>query len=103
MAQVRLEIGGRHYDIACRDGEEARLKLLGRSVDARANDVIRALGRGHEGRELVQAALLLADELDELRARHAELVRVHDATAAAAERCAARLETLAGTLDRGGG
>ena len=67
MAEVSLTIGGRAYRLACRDGEEERLRLLGRLVDARATDAIRAVGRGNEPRELLLTALLLADELDEMR------------------------------------
>lgn len=91
MAQVRIEIGGRRYDIACRDGGEARLEMLSHIVDARAGDVIRAVGPGNESRELVLTALLLADELEEARAAATAL----DAHADALERCAARLEALA--------
>ncbi len=59
----------------CRDGGEARLQELGRLVDARAADVIRAIGQGDEARELLMTALLLADELDEARGVVAELAR----------------------------
>ena len=67
MAQVKLEVGGRQYDVMCRDGEEERLRMLARLVDNRASDVIRSIGRGNEPRELLLTALLLADELDEAR------------------------------------
>ena len=38
-----------------------------RLVDSHASDVVRAIGRGNEARELLMTALLLADELDEAR------------------------------------
>jgi cell division protein ZapA len=99
MAQVQLEIGGRHYEVACKDGEEERLRLLGRLVDTRATDVIRAVGRGNEARELLLTALLLADELDDARSTQAS-ARLEDEThAVAIERCAERLEALAARLE----
>ena len=94
MAQIGLDIGGRRYDVACRDGEEDRLRLLGRLVDARATDAIRSVGRGNEARELLLTALLLADELDEASARLEDEKRV-----AAIERCAERIEALAARLE----
>jgi cell division protein ZapA len=99
MAQVRLDIGGRQYDVSCRDGEEERLRLLGRIVDGRASDVIRSVGRGNEARELLLTALLLADELDEARTTSANARLEDEAEAAAIERCAERLEALATTLE----
>ena len=100
MAQVKLEVGGRQYDVMCRDGEEERLMMLARLVDSRAADVIRSIGRGNEPRELLLTALLLADELDEARstvasARTEEIQRV-----TAMERCAERLESLASRLEK---
>lgn len=92
MATVTLEVGGRRYDIACRDGGEARLRMLAGLVDARAGDVIRAVGRGNETRELLLTALSLADDLDEVRAAGV-------AQADALERCAGRIEAIAALAD----
>lgn len=102
MAQVQLGIGGRLYDVACRDGEEERLRMLGRLVDGRAADVIRAVGRGNEPRELLLTALLLADELDEARQAEAAARAQDEQRLAALERCAETLEALADGLERPG-
>jgi cell division protein ZapA len=67
MASVTLEIGGNRYNVACRDGEEAHLASLAAIVDAKANDARGAVGGVSEVRQLVLAALLLADELMEAR------------------------------------
>jgi cell division protein ZapA len=99
MAQVRLEIGGRQYDVSCRDGEEERLRLLGRLVDARATDVVRSTGRGNEARELLMTALLLADELDDARTTQANARLEDESRIAAIERCAEQLEALAARLE----
>lgn len=63
MAEVLLEIGGRSYDVTCRDGEEEHLRTIARLVDRKANDARQAVGGVNEARQLLFAALLLADEL----------------------------------------
>lgn len=100
MAQVEIEISGRRHEVSCRDGEEERLKLLGRIVDSRAADVIKAVGRGNEARELLLTALLLADELDEARSGQSSGRLEEENHVAAIERCAERLETLAAKLEK---
>jgi cell division protein ZapA len=102
MAQVEIEVGGRSYELACRDGEEERLRLLGRLVDAKASDVAKAIGKASEARELLLTALLLADELDDARGAAAK-GRIEEAQRVAAmERCAEKLESLAARLEKPG-
>lgn len=102
MAQVRIEVGGRSYPVACRDGEEARLLMLGRLIETRAADAVRATGAGDEARGLLMAALLLADELDEARSVVAELHAQEVDRVAALARCAERIDALAAKLENGG-
>jgi len=99
MAQVKLDVGGRQYEVVCRDGEEDRLRMLARLVDSRTADVVRAIGRGHEARQLL-TALLLADELDDARGSAASQRIEAAQRVAAMERCAERLETLAARLEK---
>lgn len=68
MAEVILEIGGRRYPVACRDGEEEQLGALGRLVDEKAAQASASVGGVNEVRQLLFAALLLADELQDARA-----------------------------------
>jgi cell division protein ZapA len=100
MAQVTIEIGGRRHDLACRDGEEERLRLLGRLVDAKAADVARAIGKASEARELLLTALLLADELDEARTAAARARTEDSQRVAAMDRCAEKLEAFAARLEK---
>jgi cell division protein ZapA len=66
MSNVTLHIGGRDYAVACAEGEEAHVTSLGALIDEK----IQAMGGGHnEPRQLLFAALLLADELYEARQR----------------------------------
>ncbi|WBO23623.1 cell division protein ZapA [Sphingomonas abietis] len=102
MAQVEIEIGGRRHELTCRDGEEDRLRLLGRLVDAKIGDVSRAIGKASEARELLLTALLLADELDEARNAAAK-GRIEEAQRITAmERCAEKLESIAMRLEKPG-
>ncbi len=65
MASVDLEVGGRKYTLACRDGEEAHLRSVAAVVDRKAREAASALGNLGEARQLLFASLLLADELKE--------------------------------------
>ncbi len=63
MAQLTVRINGYSYTVACEDGQETHLQDMARQVEARIES-IKALGSpSGEGRLLVLAALLMADEL----------------------------------------
>lgn len=102
MAEVTLEIGGRSYAIACRDGEEAHLIGLSKLVDAKAQDASRAMGAMTENRHLLVTALLLADSFKEQApSTPAPTVDEGEAAAAAIERLAERMEKLVAMLESG--
>lgn len=97
MAQVDIEIAGRSYQLACRDGEEAHLRALGRIVDSKASDAVRAMGPMTESRQLLVAALLLADSIAD---QNGGSVGPDVSWAAdAIDRMAARLEKLGAVLE----
>lgn len=101
MADVTIEVGGRRYDVTCRDGEEAQLRRLARLVDEKAVQVRATVGGVNETRQLLLAALLLADELSDLRggARVPLPPDTDSALADAVEQIASRVETLAEHLE----
>ncbi|HZG08541.1 MAG TPA: cell division protein ZapA [Allosphingosinicella sp.] len=104
MAKVDIDIAGRRYAVACRDGEEEHLHALGAIVAAKAHDAAGALGTLSENRQLLLASLLLADELKERRAAVSAGPAPHEddpAVADALERLAARMESLADRLEGG--
>lgn len=68
MADVELTIAGRTYVVACRDGGEAHLRSLASHVDGKAREAAAAVGGMNEARQLLFAALLLADECAEAKA-----------------------------------
>jgi cell division protein ZapA len=103
MANVEVEIAARRYTVACRDGEEAHLLSVAALVDRKAQDAQAAVGNLNEVRQLLFAALLLADELKEQRSG-----RTLPAEAApdpgisdGLERLAERMERLAERLEDG--
>ena len=75
MSRVELQIGGRPYTVACAPGEEAHIRALGQRVDAKMQ-TIGANRAPQEVQNMLFAALLLADEMDELTrgAAAAELI-----------------------------
>jgi len=103
MAEVTIEVAGRRYDVACRDGEEEQLRRLAGLVDEKAQRARAAVGGVNEARQLLLAALLLADELQDLRSgAPVPLPTDTDAAlAVAVEQLAARVETLADHLEGG--
>jgi cell division protein ZapA len=107
MATIDLTIAGRRHELACRDGEEAHLRAIAAMVDVKALDAARSMGGMSEARQMLFAALMLADELDEARARLAERAAAPPpppaepgpATAALIERLAERVERLSALVD----
>lgn len=95
MSNVALRIGGRDYTVACAEGEEDHVRALGAIIAGKVDD----MGSSAQGevRQLLFAALLLADELHEARDK-AQAVNP-DAHAPALEALATRLEKIATTLE----
>jgi cell division protein ZapA len=106
MAQVDIRIGNREYELSCRDGEEDHLRLIARLVDRKAAAAAETMGDLNEARQLLLAALLLADELNDLSAGAVERPSVAPAVdlslTTALERLADRMESLAERLERAG-
>ena len=106
MANIDIEVAGRRYSVACRDGEEEHLRSVAAEVDRRAQDATAALGSLTETRQLLFAALLIADDIKEIRAGAGIPDPVppppDPAVALALERLAGRIETLADSLERAG-
>ncbi|MGE0180377.1 MAG: cell division protein ZapA [Sphingomonas sp.] len=106
MANIDIEVGGRRYNVACRDGEEMHLQGLAASVDRHASLASEALGSLTETRHLLFTALLLADELKDVRAGagipEPAPLRPDPAIAEALERLAGRMEALADSLEQAG-
>jgi cell division protein ZapA len=67
MAQVTVRINGYVYTVGCQDGEEEHLLAMADEVERRIESIKVAAGPSGEARMLVMAALLMADDLYEMR------------------------------------
>jgi cell division protein ZapA len=106
MAQVTIHVNGRPYMVGCEDGQEPHLSELARLFDRQVRQVSSDVGQLGETRLFLMGALLLADELSDMKLRlahaNAEIARLNqDGTKAeiaairALDAAAERIEKLA--------
>lgn len=67
MATVTVEINGRPYAVGCADGQEERVRILAKQFDVHVRQVASDVGHVGDIRLFLMAALVLADELHEVR------------------------------------
>ena len=67
MAQVDITVNNQNFLIACEDGQEDRLIDLSKIVDDKVGELAAQVGQVGQNRLLVMAALVIADELVDLR------------------------------------
>src|ERR1700733_4766391 len=93
MAHVSVTINSRQYRMACDDGQEHHLGRLAHDLDQRISHLRTTFGEIGDMRLTVMAALILADELSEMRQRmrkvEEELASLQQARVAAADRAEA--------------
>ena len=100
MAELGVTLCGRTVTISCADGEEGRLQALIAMIERRAEDA-RSIVGDDSWRQLLFAALFLADELDAKPGESQPAAprdddRHFSDIADRVERLAARLEAIAG-------
>ncbi len=66
MAQVTVKINGYAYTVSCENGQEQHLLDMSHEVENRIESLKALGGPTGEGRMLVLAALLMADELHDV-------------------------------------
>lgn len=104
MSDVTLSVGGRNYTVSCADGQEEHVQRLAGVIDGKLGSMGANLS-SQEAKNLLFAALLLADELDEAKkapeAAPAPVEPDFDAERLAGqlERIAVALENAASTLE----
>ncbi len=69
MAQVAVTIDGKSYRMACDDGQEDHLTALAALYDGRIQDMRTSFGEIGDMRLAVMAAITVADELADTRAK----------------------------------
>jgi cell division protein ZapA len=108
MAEVSVTINGRVYRMACDPGQEDHLARLGRELDQRIAQLRDSFGEIGDTRLAVMAAIMVADELSELKRRlrgaEQEIQSLQDSREVAAQRAEqgerAVAEILEGTAER---
>ena len=101
MSNVTLDIAGRKFTVACAEGEESHISMLGRAINAKLLDMPNIANQS-EARALLYAALLLADEIHELKQGNGGGAEPAPEVADGLEALAARLETMASQLEAPG-
>jgi cell division protein ZapA len=107
MPTVTIALNGRNYDVACDEGEQARVTELAGELRRRMESLTRNSGHLSEGMVFVMTALLLADELDQKKRESAKLrdegreaaLKREVALADTIEALAQRVETLAARVE----
>jgi len=107
MPSVQIAVNGRTYEVACDPGQEQHLRELARGLDGRVRQLVKSAGPASEGRLLLMAGLLLADELHEAQAELGRLRNdqgpplkvVEQKLAETLEELAGRLESIAARLE----
>ncbi len=112
MAEISITINGRNYGIACDDGQERRVQELARYVDFRLKEIARAGAASNESHLLVLTAIILADEIADMKSggipavkqQAAVGIRMSDeeeeAIVSAIDLLAARIDQIAGNLQK---
>jgi cell division protein ZapA len=88
MATVQVDINGRPYSVGCADGQEDRVRQLARLFDESVRQVARDVGAVGDLRLFLMGALLLADEMTDMRAQMARMRGEFERTKGAGEEVA---------------
>jgi cell division protein ZapA len=105
LAQVTVRINGYTYTVGCEDGQEQHLQAMSEQVETRINSIKALGGQSGEARLLVLTALLMADELHDMKAEldRARINRApakpDPALARTLGRLAARAEEIAAAIE----
>ena len=98
MSDVTLKVGGRKYTVACQDGQEEHIERLAGVIDNKLSTMGANLS-SQEAKNLLFAALLLADELDEAQSAPAPPPSPAPAPDFDSARLATQLERIASALE----
>ena len=106
MPQVTVEVNGRAYRLSCGEGEQEHVMSLSKRIDEYSKSIDVSKSPVNEGRNMLLAALMVADELHEKEARLAtlerevETLKANGAGGAPDERIAEMELAVAQMLDR---
>lgn len=90
QTQVNVTINGRQFRLACEPGQEGHLRQLAKELDDRITGLRGQFGEIGDARLTIMAALTVADEVTEVRAKlkrlEDELAALQNSRVAAADR-----------------
>ncbi len=108
MARVDITLGGRHYPIACDDGQEDRVRRIAAYIDKKIT-TMGTLSGATDTHVLVMASLMLGDELFDAHSRLETSrtaaadgqggIQEEESVAASISQLASRLESIAARLE----
>lgn len=114
MPRVDITLNGRSYLIGCEEGQEARLRQLANYLEGQVRAVTARAPLAGEGQTLAMAALLVTDQLFDLKAEYDALAAAprqpvppvgmapedEEMVVAAVDHLAKRIEDIAARLER---
>lgn len=103
MTEVMVGVNGRAYPVGCEDGQERHVQALAAMFNHHVSQVARDVGQLGETRLFLLGALLLADELADVRTRleaaQAAVAQANAETQAAEARAVVVLEGAAKKIE----
>jgi cell division protein ZapA len=104
MAHVSVTINGRQFRMACDDGQEDHLLKLADDVNGKVDQLKGAFGEIGDTRLTVMAAIMVADELADVKRRlrqaEAEVSAMREARALLIDRAEARETHVAEAIEQ---
>jgi cell division protein ZapA len=104
VAQINVDVNGRPYAVGCEDGQEPHLVELARIFDQQVRQISRDMGQLGDTRLFLMGALLLADELYDVRNQlaglQAEVSRLETERSVIERRAVSALEAAAVRIER---
>ncbi len=97
MPEISIHIGGRSFEVVCKDGEEPFLQSAAALLDVEAQALAGSMGRIPESRMLLMAGLMLADKTASLEDQLAAAGRANEGGPLASE-VTAEIAQLKGDL-----
>lgn len=97
MPEITIHIGGRDFDVVCKEGEEPFLQSAAALLDVEAQALTGAMGRIPEVRMLLMSGLMLADKTASLEDQLAAAGRANEGGPLASE-VTAEIAQLKGDL-----
>ena len=98
MSEVKLQVGGRPYKVSVADGQEDNLRSLAATVDAKLAGMGKNIS-SNEAKNLLFAAILLADELEDAKKKASAPPPPPPAPEIDTDMVAGKLERLAVALE----